>query len=44
MVVKALKPAAELHPAFWWFLVVVLGIYVPGILSLFSFILVARTD
>lgn len=30
MVVKALKPAAELHPLFWWFLVVVLGIYVPG--------------
>ena len=43
MVVKALKPAAELHPAFWWFLVVVLGIYVPG-MFLYSLVLVACTD
>jgi very-long-chain (3R)-3-hydroxyacyl-CoA dehydratase len=30
MVVKALKPAAELNPLYRWFLIVVLGIYVPG--------------
>lgn len=30
MVWKALKPAAEWNPLYWWFLVVVLIIYVPG--------------
>lgn len=38
MVFKALEPAAQLHPAYWWFLVVVLGIYVPG--SFISLLLV----
>jgi very-long-chain (3R)-3-hydroxyacyl-CoA dehydratase len=32
MVWKALKPAAEWNPLYWWFLVVVLAIYVPGML------------
>lgn len=30
MVVKALEPAAEFNPLYRWFLIVVLGIYVPG--------------
>jgi very-long-chain (3R)-3-hydroxyacyl-CoA dehydratase len=34
MVWKALKPAAEWNPLYWWFLVVVLVIYVPGMLVL----------
>lgn len=33
LVVKGLKPAAELYPLYRWFLVVVLVIYVPGMLS-----------
>ncbi|OJJ89086.1 protein tyrosine phosphatase-like domain-containing protein [Aspergillus glaucus CBS 516.65] len=42
MVVKALKPAAEFHPAFWWFLVVVLGIYVPGSYILYTHMIAQR--
>ncbi|BCR83346.1 protein tyrosine phosphatase-like domain-containing protein [Aspergillus chevalieri] len=42
MVVKALQPAAELHPAFWWFLVVVLGIYVPGSYILYTHMIAQR--
>ena len=33
MVFKALGPAGEVSPLFKWFLVVVLGIYVPGKIS-----------
>lgn len=27
---KALSPAEEFHPLYWWFIVAVLAIYVPG--------------
>lgn len=34
LVWKALKPAAELHPLYRWFLIATLVIYVPGRLPL----------
>ncbi|PYH40375.1 protein tyrosine phosphatase-like domain-containing protein [Aspergillus saccharolyticus JOP 1030-1] len=42
MVVKALGPAAELSAAYWWFLVVVLGIYVPGSYILYTHMIAQR--
>lgn len=33
LVYQALGPAGETNPLYWWFFVVVLGIYVPGMLS-----------
>ncbi|KAL4752880.1 hypothetical protein BDW72DRAFT_52253 [Aspergillus terricola var. indicus] len=35
---KALGPAKEFHPLYWWFIVAVLAIYVPGIYTHFSVI------
>ncbi|KAE8392017.1 hypothetical protein ETB97_007958 [Aspergillus alliaceus] len=42
MVVKALTPAAELNPLFRWFLIVVLGIYVPGSYILYTHMIAQR--
>ncbi|PYI22558.1 phosphatase-like protein [Aspergillus japonicus CBS 114.51] len=43
MVVLALAPAAEMvGPAYWWFLVVVLGIYVPGSYILYTHMIAQR--
>ena len=38
LVYKALTPAAELNPLYWWFFVIVLGIYVPGMFSLIQLV------
>jgi very-long-chain (3R)-3-hydroxyacyl-CoA dehydratase len=42
MVWKALKPAAEWNPLYWWFLVVVLVIYVPGSYILYTHMIAQR--
>ncbi|KAE8350810.1 tyrosine phosphatase-like protein [Aspergillus coremiiformis] len=42
LVVKALKPAAELNPLYQWFLIVVLGIYVPGSYILYTHMIAQR--
>ncbi|KAL3490818.1 tyrosine phosphatase-like protein [Aspergillus germanicus] len=34
--VRALPSAEKLHPLYWWFIVVVLGIYVPGSYMLYT--------
>ncbi|RAH51604.1 protein tyrosine phosphatase-like domain-containing protein [Aspergillus brunneoviolaceus CBS 621.78] len=42
MVVQALKPAAAVSPVYWWFLVVVLGVYVPGSYILYTHMIAQR--
>ncbi|GAB1192330.1 hypothetical protein APSETT444_001521 [Aspergillus pseudonomiae] len=42
MVVKALEPAAEFNPLYRWFLIVVLGIYVPGSYILYTHMIAQR--
>ncbi|PYH80876.1 phosphatase-like protein [Aspergillus uvarum CBS 121591] len=43
MVVQALAPAAdEVSSAYWWFLVVVLGVYVPGSYILYTHMIAQR--
>ncbi|RAL16087.1 protein tyrosine phosphatase-like domain-containing protein [Aspergillus homomorphus CBS 101889] len=42
MVVKALGPAAQLSALYWWFLVLVLGIYVPGSYILYTHMIAQR--
>ncbi|KAI9931282.1 hypothetical protein AWENTII_004527 [Aspergillus wentii] len=42
LVVKALGPAAKLHPLYWWFLVAVLAIYVPGSYILYTYMMAQR--
>ncbi|OOF90218.1 hypothetical protein ASPCADRAFT_20843, partial [Aspergillus carbonarius ITEM 5010] len=42
MVFKALGPAGEVSPLFKWFLVVVLGIYVPGSYILYTHMIAQR--
>ncbi|KAE8145742.1 tyrosine phosphatase-like protein [Aspergillus avenaceus] len=42
MVVKALNPAAEFNPLYRWFLIVVLGIYVPGSYILYTHMISQR--
>ncbi|KAE8357571.1 tyrosine phosphatase-like protein [Aspergillus caelatus] len=42
MVVKALEPAAEFNPLYRWFLLVVLGIYVPGSYILYTHMIAQR--
>ncbi|PWY87222.1 PTPLA-domain-containing protein [Aspergillus sclerotioniger CBS 115572] len=42
MVFKALEPAADVSPLFKWFLVVVLGVYVPGSYILYTHMIAQR--
>ncbi|KAF7585232.1 hypothetical protein BBP40_011612 [Aspergillus hancockii] len=42
MVVTALKPAAEFSPLYRWFLIAVLGIYVPGSYILYTHMIAQR--